>query len=395
MTARINKALVNALKPGNKDLYIRDTDLECFELKLTPAGKIVYRVHYRAHGQRRCVTLGTHGVITPEQARQMAAKVLQAATAGKDPAAEKAEEKAGITVMELTGRYLSEHATTKKKPRSTDEDSRLITKIVNPAVGKRKLVSITRTDIAKLHHDLRETPYQANRVLALLRKMMNLAESWGLRPMNSNPCTNIEKFKEEKRKRFLDADEFSRLGAALNEAEAAGREPLQALQAIRLLIFTGARLNEILTARWSYLKRDRGVLELPDSKTGFKQIALSAPAMDVLNNLPIVPGNEYLIPGWKPGTHYVGLQDVWERIRAAAGLDDVRIHDLRHSFASVGAMSNLGLPVIGGLLGHMNASTTQRYAHLQADPLHNAAAIIGEKIDTAMKAEPRRLRAVK
>ena len=167
------------------------------------------------------------------------------------------------------------------------------------------------------------------------------------------------------------------------------------MQAIRLLIFTGCRRDEILTAKWHYVKRDRGVLELPDSKTGFKQIPLSVPTLDILNNLPVAEGNDYIVPGRKRGARYVGLQDVWERIRAKAGLDDVRIHDLRHTFASHGVSSSITLPVIGGLLGHRNASTTQRYAHLQADPLKDATEIIGEKIDRAMKTEPRRLRAVK
>jgi integrase len=368
--------------------------LSGFELKLTPKGKIVYRVDYRINGRRRWLTIGNSGT-TPEQARALAAQALQTVATGNDPAETVAEQKHGVTVAELAVRYLDTHAATKKKARSANEDARLIEKLINPAFGKRKLASITRADVAKLHHDMRETPYQANRVLTLLRKMMNLAESWGLRPINSNPCTHIEKFKEEKRRRFLDADELSRLGSALKEAEEAGREPVQALAAIRLLIFTGARLNEVLAAKWAYIKHDRGVLELPDTKTGFKQIPLSTPALEVIDNLPIVPENDYLIPGWKPGAHYVGLQDVWERIRAAAGLNDVRIHDLRHTFASVGAMSNLGLPIIGGLLGHTNAATTQRYAHLQVDPLHNAAALIGGKIDEAMKTKPRRLRAVK
>jgi len=394
MRAKINKSLVNALTPGAKDIKVRDTELPGFEMKLTPMGKIVYRVDYRINGRRRWLTIGNAG-ITPEQARTLAAKALQAVAAGRDMAEEAAEEKRGATMADMDVQYLEEHARTKKKPRSAKEDARLIDKFINPAFGKRKLSDITRADVAKLHHDLRETPYQANRVLALLRKIMNLSESWGLRPINSNPCTHIEKFKEEKRRRFLDADELSRLGSALTEAEETGQEPAQALAAIRLLIFTGARLNEILTAKWMHVKRGRNVIELPDSKTGFKQIPLSAPALEVIDNLPAVTGNDYLIPGFRNGAHYVGLQDAWERIRAKAGLKDVRIHDLRHTFASVGAMSNLGLPVIGGLLGHTNAATTQRYAHLQVDPLHNAAALIGGKIDEAMKQEPRRLRAVK
>ena len=394
MKAKINKSLLNTLKPEISDIKVRDTELPGFELKLTPSGRVVYRLDYRINGRRRWLTIGNSGT-TPEQARKLVARTLQAVAAGKDPAEEVAEAKYGVTIADLAARYMDEHAAMKKKPRSAVEDARQIEKFINPALGNRKVASITRADAAKLHHELRRTPYQANRVLALLRKMMNLAEAWGLRPENSNPCTHIEKFKEEKRRRFLDVDELTRLGATLKEAEDAGREPVQALAAIRLLIFTGARLNEILTAKWQYVKNDRGVLELPDSKTGFKQIPLSAPALEVLNSLPATPDNDYIIPGIKPGAHYVGLQDVWERIRKAAGLEDVRIHDLRHTYATTGVSSGLALPIIGGLLGHTNPETTQRYAHHQNDPLRRAAEIIGEKINEAMKREPRRLRAVK
>jgi len=384
---------MNTLKPGCKDIRVRDTDLAGFEMKLTPAGKIVYRVDYRVYGQRRMVTIGNSST-TPEQARQMAARVLQAVAAGKDPAAEVEEKKHGVTVADLAERYLDEHAATKKKPRSATEDARLISKIISPAIGSKKALDIAPGDIGKLHHSLRNTPYQANRVLALLRKMMNLAEAWGLRELNSNPCVRIEKFKENARQRYLSADELSRLAAVMNEAEETGREPKQALCAIRLLIFTGARLNEIITAKWQYFNRDRRTLTLPDSKTGFKEIPLSEPAIDAMNNLPLVPGNDYIIPGFKRGAHFIGIQDVWERIRKAAGINDVRIHDLRHTFGSYGATANISLKIIGGVLGHTSASTTQRYAHLQSDPLHDAAETIGERLDRAMKTQPQRLRAV-
>jgi integrase len=154
-------------------------------------------------------------------------------------------------------------------------------------------------------------------------------------------------------------------------------------------------LSEILTAKYQYVNREFGALVLPDSKTGFKSIPLSCPAMEVIDNLPVITETEYLFPGRKPGSHFVGLNHIWGRLRAKAGLDDVRIHDLRHSFASVGAASGLGLPIIGALLGHLDQSTTQRYSHLQADPLKQATEIIGRKIDEAMKKKPRLLRVVK
>lgn len=386
MIAKINKSLVNSLKPGNKDIKVRDTELSGFELKLTPTGKIVYRVDYRINGKRRCVTVGKSG-ITPEQARAMAARTIQAIAAGEDPAETALEAKRALTVAELVERYLSEHAWVKKKPRSAAEDVRMIKKLVNPEIGNRKVIDITRADIAKLHHKYRETPIQANRVLSLLSKIMNLAESWDIRPINTNPCTHIGKFKENQRRRFLDAEELLRLGKAFKEVEDSGQEPMQALSAIRLLIFTGARMGEIVTAKWQYVKRDREVLELPDSKTGFKQIPLSDTAMEILDNLIVVDGNDYLIPGLKSGTHLARLREVWGRIRNKAGLEDVRLHDLRHTFASTGVSSGLALPIIGGLLGHKSPVMTQRYAHLQTDPLHRAAKIIGKKINKAMGTE--------
>ena len=389
MIAKINKSLVNSLKPGNKDIKVRDNELSGFELKLTPAGKIVYRVDYRIKGKRRCVTIGKTG-ITPEQARTMAARTMQAVAAGEDPAETLLEAKRALTVAELAEKYLLEHASVKKKPRSAAEDKRMIDKLINPEIGNRKACDITRADIAELHHKYRETPCQANRALSLLCKMMNLAESWGIRPLYTNPCTHIEQFKEKKRQRYLDSEELSRLGKVLKEVEESGLEPKQALSAIRLLVFTGARMSEIVTAKWEYVKRNRGVLELPDSKTGFKQILLSEPAMEILNDLMVVEGNDYLIPGLKSDTHFARLRDVWERIREKAGLSDVRLHDLRHTFASTGVSSGLALPIIGGLLGHKSPVMTQRYAHLHADPLHRAVKIIGKKITKAMGIESTR-----
>ena len=389
MIAKINKSLVNSLKPSDKDIKVRDTDLSGFELKMTPAGKIVYRVDYRINGKRRCVTIGKPG-ITPEQARAMAARTMQAVAAGEDPAETSMEAKRALTVAELAERYIAEHASVKKKPRSMAEDMRMIKKLINPEIGNRKAGDITRADILALHHKYRKTPTQANRILSLLSKIMNLAEAWGIRPMNTNPCTHVERFKEKSRKRFLDSEELSRLGKVLKEIEDSGEEPKQALSAIRLLIFTGARMGEIVTAKWGYVKRDREVLELPDSKTDFKQILLSEPAMEIVNELIVLEGNEYLIPGQKSGTHLARLRDVWRRIREKAGLSDVRLHDLRHTFASTGVSSGINLPIIGGLLGHKSPAMTQRYAHLQVDPLHDAAKIIGKKITKAMGMESTR-----
>ena len=204
---------------------------------------------------------------------------------------------------------------------------------------------------------------------AILSKMFNLAELWGLRPDGSNPCRHIKKYKEERRERFLSAAELRRVGAVLAEMEAEGMEMASALIAVRLLILTGCRLGEILTLKWAYVDFDAGVLDLADSKTGAKVVYLGQPAVDVLCTAPRLPGNPWVIWGKKPGTHLYGLQDVWERVRARAELTDVRIHDLRHTFASAAVAAGQGLPMIGKLLGHTQVATTARYTHLAADPL--------------------------
>jgi integrase len=244
---------------------------------------------------------------------------------------------------------------------------------------------VTRADIARLHHSLSATPYQANRLLAVLRKLFNWAEARGYRQDASNPCRHVERNPEKARERFLSAAELARLGAALDEAGRAGEVSPWMVAAMRLLVLTGARLSEILTLRWDHVALDRAELRLPDSKTGAKTIHLPPPAVELLAALPRLAGNPFVICGRREGRHLVNLEKPWRAVRARAGLDDVRLHDLRHSFASVAAAGGMSLPVIGALLGHSQPATTARYAHLAADPLKAAAAAIGERLAGAMQ----------
>ena len=194
--------------------------------------------------------------------------------------------------------------------------------------------------------------------------MMNLAEVWRLRPTASNPCRHVRKYRERKRERYLSESEFARLGEALSETEREGTVMPSAITAIRLLILTGARLSEVLTLRWDYIDWDQSYIRLPESKTGAKLIYLNPPAMEILRNTPRADANPYLIPGKKPGCHLINLQKPWRHVMRRADLDDVRIHDLRHSYASFGATNGLSLHMIGKLLGHTQAATTARYAHV-------------------------------
>ncbi len=228
---------------------------------------------------------------------------------------------------------------------------------------------------------MRDKPIQANRTLALLSKMFGLAERWGLRPPGSNPCRGIDRFPEKRRERFLSGGEIARLGAVLEEEEP--HETFVVL-AIRLLLLTGARRDEVLTLRWADVDFERSALRLPDSKTGAKVIPLGPAALALLAMAPRLEGNPYVIPGRRVGGRLVGLQRPWARIRERAGLGDVRLHDLRHSFASVGAAAGLGLPILGAILGHRNHATTARYAHLDDDPRRTAATRISDEIAAAL-----------
>jgi integrase len=284
--------------------------------------------------------------------------------------------------------FMAEHVRSKLKTSTAREYERTARLYIVPRVGRRPIGELKRQDIAKLHHELNGTPYQANRTLALLSKFFGWAEKHGLRPDGSNPCRHVEKYREGRRERFLSQAELARLGDALREAEQDKSCSPWAIAAIRLLTFTGARRNEILTLRWEHVSEEHGCLMLPDSKTGRKAVHLNPPALDVLDAIPRLEGNPYVICGEKAGRHLVNLEKPWRRIRAVAKLDDVRLHDLRHSFASVAASGGQSLVVIGKMLGHSQPATTARYAHLADDPVKAASDAVGRHIAAAMDGGP-------
>jgi integrase len=286
-------------------------------------------------------------------------------------------------------RYLAEHAEAHKRASSVAEDRRLLARVIIPRLGRHRLDRIARADVSALHHARRGTPVDANRALALLSKMLNVAEALGLREPGSNPCRGIPRYRELKRERFLSDAEMARLGAVLAEAEREGRESPFVLAAVRLLLFTGARLGEVLNARWADVDLAAGLLRILRPKEGrSKALRLGPPALEVLAKLPRIEGNPYVIVGRKDGGRFVGIQHVWQRVRLRAGLADVRLHDLRHSFASVAAAGGASLPIIGALLGHTQAATTQRYAHLSDDPLRAVAENVSMRIAAALRSDP-------
>lgn len=388
MRGKITKRTVDALMPtGGAEAVLWDSELKGFGVRVQCGGAKSYILQYRAGTGRgaplRKLTIGRHGSPwTPETARREAKRLLGLVETGVDPAADKIARHKAPTMAELAERFLAEHAETKRKVSTALEYKRLLNKVILPALGRRKAAEVTRADVAKLHHANRSTPYQANRLLAVLSKMFNLAERWSLRPDGSNPCRHVEKYGEKKRERMLSPAELALLGDAL----AAYDGSLYAVGAVKLLVFTGARLGEVLGLRWGWVDFERGEARLPDSKTGAKTLHLPPPALAVLAALPRLDDNPYVIAGAKPGAALVNLEKPWRAIRAAAGLDDVRLHDLRHAFASIAASSGMGLPIIGKMLGHSQPATTARYAHLASDPVKAAAVAVANKIAAAMNA---------
>jgi integrase len=345
---------------------------------------IKYILKSRIRGKDHWFTIGTHGSsCTPDTARQEAKRMLGEIAAGKNLAVVREQQRSVLSFADVVDRFLEEHGN-KVQRRTVTEYERLLRRHAVPALGDRPIDAIDRAAVAKLHHSLAATPRQANLLLSVLSKLMGWAAKRGLLPSEANPCRGIDRYKENKRERFLSAAELSRLGKALREAEQEKTLSPYAITAIRLLLLTGARLNEILTLRWDYVDPDNRQLRLPRSKTGQKSIYLTAAVADILQSLPRVKGNPFVVVGEKPGAHLVNLQKPWDRIRARAGLEDVRLHDLRHSYASVGATRGLSLLFVGKLLGHTQASTTQRYAHLAEDPVRQAGEQISEAIATAL-----------
>jgi integrase len=293
----------------------------------------------------------------------------------------------------LSERFLKEHVAVRCKSSTQAEYKRSVELFINPKIGSRKVTDIERQDVTELHHGLSHISYQANRTLGVLSKMFNLAEAWGIRPDGSNPCLHVKKYVEQKRARFLSPEEFVALGTALREVEQDGSETQSAVDAVRLLMLTGCRLGEIMTLKWDHVDLKTRELRLPDSKTGAKIVHFGKTAADVLKGIKKLEQNPYVITGKKEGSRLTDLQHPWRRIRAKAKLDDVRIHDLRHSYASGALALGEGLPMIGKLLGHTQLHTTARYAHLANDPVKTAAGRVSDMIGAAMigrKSSPKR-----
>ena len=376
---RLTKRRIDALPAREKEYFVWDDTLKGFGARVYPNGGKRYVAQTFRRGKTIRVQIGRHGALSFDEAKARARKIIADIDEGRNPNKEKEAERLSPTVAELAERFLQEYVPDHCKPRTRVEYRHAVERYILPALGSIKVTALGRDDVAALHHEMREKPYQANRTLGVVSKMMNQAEAWGLRPDRSNPCYHVRKYKEKKRERFLTANELARLGKALDEEESFAPS---AVTAFRLLLYTGARLSEIQTLKWEHIRGHR--IRLPDSKTGAKTIPLNEPALEVLAGTKRVEGNPYVITGTGEGAHLTDLQKPWRRVRKVAGLEDVRIHDLRHTFASEAVMGGESLPMVGRILGHTQAQTTARYAHLADDPLQRASERIASSLKQAM-----------
>ena len=434
-TLKLTRRALAAVETPTKPLVYWDADISGLGLSVRPSGARSWVVRYRAgaggrSGTQRQVVIGNPETMTPEQARSAAKDILANVRLGSDPAAERAEARVAFTIAEIAAEWLSRHVEPKRKQATAKLYRAVLCTHILPAIGSRTAMTLTRSDVAKLHGAIarkatgskragakrtaaqktRGGPIIANRALAVMKAMFSWAIDLGLLPEGTtNPAFGVEAFKEKGRERFLSSEEMQRLGAALTLAETEGlpwqvdedrpgakhlpapdkrrvQFDVHSVAAIRLLLLTGARVREILDLQWQDVDFQRGMLRLPDSKTGAKVIVLGGAALALLDGLPRL--GRYVIASTSAGSKSekprADINRLWRAVRREAGLEGTRLHDLRHSNAAVGAGAGLSLHQIGALLGHSQVATTKRYAHLAADPQRRAADLIGNEVAAAL-----------
>lgn len=376
---KLTKRFVESLSSENKgELLVWDTEIKGFGVRVFATGRKTYFVQYRNEGgSTRRKKIGVHGSITADQAREEAKKLLGGVAKGEDPSKEAKEARLRPAFGKLANDYMELYATANKRPQSSREDQRMIDQILFKRFEFRKVDEITARDIQLLHHELRETPYVANRVRSLLSKMFNIAIQWGWR--TTNPTQGVTRYQEQKRTRWLNNTELQELSLVLDKYANQSVADI-----IRLLLLTGARSHEVFTATWDQFDLEKGVWTKPAHTTKQKKmehLPISSQVIALLKEIQKTAEGPYLFPGKIPGSPITDIKKAWITISKRAGISGVRIHDLRHTHASHLVSSGLSLSIVGKMLGHTQAATTQRYAHLADEPLREAAEFFGNKFE--------------
>jgi integrase len=422
MAKTLTKRSVDALKPRPARYSVHDDKVPGFAVRVSPDGSKFFSLQYRGPTGRRRYNIGSFGDLTVDQARKLAEDARARIRHGGDPAAERDTARGAPTVAALGAEYLADVDARRKKTTAT-EYRRQWNKHIVPAFGAKRVAQVTDADVSRLHASLKASPYLANRVVTLIAAFFAFAMRQGWRQKGTNPAADVEPFRESSRERFLAQEEIARLGDAFERAEREGlpaaprrrrtrktgrtakHRPKSAdaprpanpvaVAAIRFLLLTGWREQEALTLRWDVISFERSAATLPDTKGGKSERQLGAPAMLLLSELPRIEGSPYVFPGRRADRPLTEVRRLWCAVRYAAGLEDVRLHDLRHTFASVAAGGGGSLLIIGKLLGHRDMKSTQRYAHLADSPVKVAADTSAGQIAALLSGTSSTMRIVK
>jgi integrase len=408
---KLTKRVVDELHAAEKAELVWDTDLRGFGVRVSPSGTKAYVLQYRTKaGRSRRMTIGRHGVLTVDEARARARKHLASVSDGGDPMGDRSALRVSPTVNDLLDRHIDEHVRVHNSGSTLHSTQRLFDHFARPALGILKVESVTRQDVAKLHLSMRETPRQANLLLAHLSKTFSNAELWGLRPDQSNPCRHIKRYAENHRERFLSVTELERLGAAMREAETEGLpwpengKPKSkhlpkpencrttvtpgVLGAIRALLFTGARLSEIRELRWEHVDFKAGTLKLPGKKGGVRKThPVGSPALELLASISRVDGSPWVFPRPSDPERCISkevIENAWQRLRARAAIEDVRLHDLRHTMGTFVSQAGVNAFVVRDVLRHASTVMTNRYVNFDNDPVREVSDVVAARIRASL-----------
>ena len=389
---KLTKTAVDAAELREKDYELRDTVVPGFMLKVTPAGRKIFMIQYRTNsGERRKPAIGRFGELTVEQARRIAQDWLADVRHGRDPSAEKATDRKAPTVKQLCGQFIEDYSKTRNKPYTVETNQLYIDKHIVPILGSMKVHEVTRADVATLMKRMAKSPVAANRVLACIRKMFNMAEVWGHRPDGSNPCRHVPKYPEKGNTRLITDEELVRLFAYLDRADVEGLEHPFLTLGIRLQFEFAARMSEIINLEWAWVDFTNRRVQWPDSKTGSMSKPMSAEVVRLLSTAPRLEGSPYVCPSiFDPSTPMSDntYSSGWRRILERAGVPHVGTHGIRHRAAT--DIANSGAPVKVGmaLTAHKTVTMFMRYVHSEDDPIRAAADVVAARRKSVIESAP-------
>lgn len=389
MRTKLTKRTIDAARAGDKEIFLWDTEVRGFGLRVKPSGTKTYLIQYRnAQRRTRKLAIGQHGPLAPDEARKIARQLLADVARGADPSAERKAIKDAETVAKLLERFETDHIARNLAASTAGVWRYLIATHIRPALGLFLVDAVTRQDIIKLHRSIPGSGRQANNVLTVLSSMFARAEEWGARQEGTNPVKGVQRHKENARERFLSDEEITRLGKALAVAEETGSEHPSHLAAVRLLLFSGARASEVLTLEWRHVDQERGLVAFPGVKGGERVgHPVSSHVLDILKAQSRVTGSPWVLPmptDQEKPMPYHQLRRCWDRLRTAAGLEDVHLHDLRHTVGTLGGQSGANAFMVRDLLRHRTVAMTSRYANRDNDPLRELSDKVSSRIAVAL-----------